>query len=93
MTIGGRAYLNFMGNEFGHPERVEFPMPSNNFSFSLANRRWIFLPTRDCIATCLPSIRYQLPTICFHLITLTCYIVWFWLSFCRKWLCNCSSCC
>ncbi|XP_010252481.1 PREDICTED: 1,4-alpha-glucan-branching enzyme 3, chloroplastic/amyloplastic [Nelumbo nucifera] len=39
-TIGGRAYLNFMGNEFGHPKRVEFPMPSNNFSFSLANRQW-----------------------------------------------------
>ncbi|KAK9938597.1 hypothetical protein M0R45_015325 [Rubus argutus] len=32
-----------MGNEFGHPERVEFPMPSNNFSFSLANRRWDLL--------------------------------------------------
>ncbi|XP_057977494.1 1,4-alpha-glucan-branching enzyme 3, chloroplastic/amyloplastic [Malania oleifera] len=42
-TISGRAYLNFMGNEFGHPERVEFPMPSNNFSFSLANRRWDLL--------------------------------------------------
>ncbi|XP_031286546.1 1,4-alpha-glucan-branching enzyme 3, chloroplastic/amyloplastic [Pistacia vera] len=42
-TIGGRAYLNFMGNEFGHPKRVEFPMPSNNFSFSLANRRWDLL--------------------------------------------------
>ncbi|KAH0987226.1 hypothetical protein GBA52_014403 [Prunus armeniaca] len=43
LTIGGRAYLNFMGNEFGHPERVEFPMPSNNFSFSLAKRRWDLL--------------------------------------------------
>ncbi|XP_038689237.1 1,4-alpha-glucan-branching enzyme 3, chloroplastic/amyloplastic isoform X2 [Tripterygium wilfordii] len=42
-TIGGHAYLNFMGNEFGHPKRVEFPMPSNNFSFSLANRRWDLL--------------------------------------------------
>ncbi|KAM7498912.1 hypothetical protein LguiA_023326 [Lonicera macranthoides] len=41
-TIGG-AYLNFMGNEFGHPERVEFPMSSNNFSFLLANRRWDLL--------------------------------------------------
>nr|GLL38339.1 1,4-alpha-glucan-branching enzyme 3, chloroplastic/amyloplastic [Ipomoea trifida] len=42
-TIGGAAYLNFMGNEFGHPQRVEFPMPSNNYSFSLANRRWDLL--------------------------------------------------
>ncbi|KAI9403025.1 hypothetical protein POPTR_001G359200v4 [Populus trichocarpa] len=42
-TIGGRAYLNFMGNEFGHPKRVEFPMPSNNFSYSLAHRSWYLL--------------------------------------------------
>ncbi|KAI3466267.1 hypothetical protein Pfo_022930 [Paulownia fortunei] len=42
-TIGGPAYLNFMGNEFGHPKRVEFPMSSNNFSYSLANRRWELL--------------------------------------------------
>ncbi|KAJ8766538.1 hypothetical protein K2173_023785 [Erythroxylum novogranatense] len=42
-TIGGRAYLNFIGNEFGHPKRVEFPMPSNNFSYSLANRSWDLL--------------------------------------------------
>ncbi|KAG5551044.1 hypothetical protein RHGRI_009467 [Rhododendron griersonianum] len=45
-TIGGHAYLNFMGNEFGHPKRVEFPMPSNNFSFSLANRHWDLLEAR-----------------------------------------------
>ncbi|CAL1354143.1 unnamed protein product [Linum trigynum] len=40
---GGHAYLNFMGNEFGHPKRVEFPMQSNNFSYSLANRQWDLL--------------------------------------------------
>ncbi|CBI26672.3 1,4-alpha-glucan-branching enzyme 3, chloroplastic/amyloplastic [Vitis vinifera] len=43
LTIGGHAYLNFMGNEFGHPKRIEFPMPSNNFSLSLANRCWDLL--------------------------------------------------
>lgn len=42
-TIGGSAYLSFMGNEFGHPERVEFPTPSNKFSFSLAKRCWDLL--------------------------------------------------
>ncbi|KAL0310996.1 UNVERIFIED_CONTAM: 1,4-alpha-glucan-branching enzyme 3, chloroplastic/amyloplastic, partial [Sesamum angustifolium] len=42
-TIGGRAYLNFMGNEFGHPKRVEFPMSSNHFSYSLAKRCWELL--------------------------------------------------
>ncbi|GJT50096.1 Toll/interleukin-1 receptor domain-containing protein [Tanacetum coccineum] len=39
-TIGGRAYLNFMGNKFAHPKRVEFPTESNDFSFSLANWDW-----------------------------------------------------
>ncbi|CAK8565634.1 unnamed protein product [Lathyrus sativus] len=43
LTIGGRAYMNFMGNEFGHPKRVEFPMSSNDYSYSLANRQWDLL--------------------------------------------------
>ncbi|XP_045823536.1 1,4-alpha-glucan-branching enzyme 3, chloroplastic/amyloplastic-like [Trifolium pratense] len=43
LTIGGRAYMNFMGNEFGHPKSVEFPTSSNDFSYSLANRQWDLL--------------------------------------------------
>ncbi|KAL5077460.1 hypothetical protein RYX36_016444 [Vicia faba] len=43
LTIGGRAYMNFTGNEFGHPKRVEFPTSSNNYSYSLANRQWDLL--------------------------------------------------
>lgn len=39
-TITGSAYLNFMGNEFGHPGRVEFPSPANENSLVLATRRW-----------------------------------------------------
>ncbi|XP_020081146.1 1,4-alpha-glucan-branching enzyme 3, chloroplastic/amyloplastic-like isoform X3 [Ananas comosus] len=42
-TTSGHAYLNFMGNEFGHPNRVEFPMSSNNYSFMFANRQWELL--------------------------------------------------
>ncbi|CAL9763024.1 unnamed protein product [Musa acuminata subsp. burmannicoides] len=42
-TMSGSAYLNFMGNEFAHPNRVEFPVPSNKFSFALANRQWDLL--------------------------------------------------
>jgi 1,4-alpha-glucan branching enzyme len=34
------GYLNFMGNEFGHPEWVDFPSQSNNFSFHYARRQW-----------------------------------------------------
>nr|KYP52182.1 1,4-alpha-glucan-branching enzyme [Cajanus cajan] len=43
LTIGGCAYLNFMGNEFGHPKRVEFPTSSNNNSYLLATRQWDLL--------------------------------------------------
>jgi len=31
--IFGDAYLNFMGNEFGHPEWIDFPREGNNWSY------------------------------------------------------------
>lgn len=39
-TAGGEAYLNFMGNEFGHPEWVDFPRAGNGFSYQYARRQW-----------------------------------------------------
>ena len=36
----GNGYLNFMGNEFGHPEWIDFPRESNNWSFHYARRQW-----------------------------------------------------
>lgn len=38
-TAGG-AYLNFMGNEFGHPEWIDFPREGNNWSFQHCKRMW-----------------------------------------------------
>ena len=42
MTIstGGQAYLNFMGNEFGHPEWIDFPREGNGWSYAHARRMW-----------------------------------------------------
>lgn len=42
LTAGahGGGYLNFMGNEFGHPEWIDFPREGNNWSFKYARRRW-----------------------------------------------------
>ena len=34
------GYLNFMGNEFGHPEWVDFPREGNGWSFKYALRQW-----------------------------------------------------
>jgi 1,4-alpha-glucan branching enzyme len=39
-STGGGAYLNFMGNEFGHPEWIDFPREGNNWSFKYARRQW-----------------------------------------------------
>ncbi len=41
-TVGsaGHGYLNFMGNEFGHPEWIDFPREGNNFSYQHARRQW-----------------------------------------------------
>ena len=38
--LSGEGYLNFMGNEFGHPEWVDFPREGNNYSFQYARRQW-----------------------------------------------------
>ena len=37
-SAGG--YLNFMGNEFGHPEWIDFPREGNRWSFKYARRQW-----------------------------------------------------
>ncbi|MEZ6083888.1 MAG: alpha amylase C-terminal domain-containing protein [Phycisphaerae bacterium] len=39
-ALGGEAYLNFMGNEFGHPEWVDFPREGNGNSFKHCRRQW-----------------------------------------------------
>jgi 1,4-alpha-glucan branching enzyme len=39
-SLGGEAYLTFMGNEFGHPEWVDFPREGNGFSYKYARRQW-----------------------------------------------------
>jgi len=40
---GGEAYLNFMGNEFGHPEWIDFPREGNDWSFHYCRRQWSLL--------------------------------------------------
>lgn len=40
LTTAGGGYLNFMGNEFGHPEWIDFPRQGNNWSYHYARRQW-----------------------------------------------------
>lgn len=51
-VLGGDAVLNFCGNEFGHPEWVDFPRAGNNESYHHARRQWSL--ARD------PLLRYGL---------------------------------
>ncbi|MCU0428954.1 MAG: alpha amylase C-terminal domain-containing protein [Cytophagaceae bacterium] len=40
LTLGGEGYLNFIGNEFGHPEWLDFPREGNGWSYKYARRQW-----------------------------------------------------
>ena len=45
-TING-GYLNFMGNEFGHPEWIDFPREGNGWSYKYAKRQWGLVDDKD----------------------------------------------
>ena len=40
LSLSCEAYLNFMGNEFGHPEWIDFPREGNGWDFKYARRQW-----------------------------------------------------
>ena len=45
-TING-GYLNFMGNEWGHPEWIDFPREGNEWSYKYARRQWSLVDRKD----------------------------------------------
>ncbi|MCI7311013.1 MAG: alpha amylase C-terminal domain-containing protein [Prevotella sp.] len=45
-TING-GYLNFMGNEFGHPEWIDFPREGNGWSYRYARRQWNLVDNKE----------------------------------------------
>lgn len=47
MAAGGNGYLTFMGNEFGHPEWIDFPRPGNGNSFQYCRRQWSLMYNPD----------------------------------------------
>ncbi|MCI2121422.1 MAG: alpha amylase C-terminal domain-containing protein [Bacteroidales bacterium] len=55
LATAGDGYLNFMGNEFGHPEWIDFPREGNGWSYFYARRQWSlsdnpmlrYMPLRD----------------------------------------------
>ncbi len=51
MTLGGEGYLTFMGNEFGHPEWIDFPREGNGWSYHYCRRQWHLADD--------PNLKYQ----------------------------------
>jgi 1,4-alpha-glucan branching enzyme len=45
ISLGGEGYLNFIGNEFGHPEWIDFPRKGNDWSYQYARRQWSLVDT------------------------------------------------
>jgi 1,4-alpha-glucan branching enzyme len=47
MSLGGNGYLNFMGNEFGHPEWIDFPREGNGWSYKYCRRQWSLVDNHE----------------------------------------------
>ncbi len=47
-TMNG-GYLNFMGNEFGHPEWIDFPREGNGWSCKYARRQWDLVDNKNLL--------------------------------------------
>ena len=46
-SLAGEGYLNFMGNEFGHPEWIDFPREGNGWSYHYCRRQWSLVDNAD----------------------------------------------
>jgi len=51
LVAGGEGWLNFMGNEFGHPEWLDFPREGNQWSYHYCRRQWSLVDNKE--------LRYQ----------------------------------
>lgn len=51
LAFGGEGWLNFMGNEFGHPEWLDFPREGNGWSYHYCRRQWSLVDN--------PELKYQ----------------------------------
>ena len=51
LAFGGEGWLNFMGNEFGHPEWLDFPREGNDWSYQYCRRQWSLVDH--------PGLKYQ----------------------------------
>ena len=60
LAAGGTGYLNFMGNEFGHPEWIDFPREGNASSFHYCRRQWSLLHNDSLKYQCLNDFDHDM---------------------------------
>jgi 1,4-alpha-glucan branching enzyme len=64
MACAGHGYMTFMGNEFGHPEWIDFPREGNNWSYKHACRRWDLADDQGLKYHCLWLFEQQMLNLC-----------------------------
>ncbi len=62
-AAGGDGYLNFMGNEYGHPEWIDFPREGNNWSYHYARRQWSLRDNPNLFYYCLAEFDRDMLTL------------------------------
>ncbi len=69
-ATSGNGYLNFMGNEFGHPEWIDFPREGNGWSYHYARRQWHLADDPDLKYSFLARFDHDMINLvrCFHLL-------------------------
>jgi len=60
LVLGGEGWLNFMGNEFGHPEWLDFPREGNGWSYHYCRRQWSLVDNSDLKYSLLAEFDRQL---------------------------------
>jgi len=60
LATAGQGYLTFIGNEFGHPEWVDFPREGNGWSYKYARRQWSLVDNLDLKYHCLGDFEKEM---------------------------------
>ncbi len=63
ISLGGEAYLTFFGNEFGHPEWIDFPREGNGWSYKYARRQWNLVDNKNLKYHYLSDFEKQMLTV------------------------------
>ena len=64
LVSGGEAYLTFMGNEFGHPEWIDFPREGNGWSYHYCRRQWSLMYNESLKYRYLYDFEYDMIRVC-----------------------------